>query len=468
MLRALATENDLEGVLAFGEYVFKLRPAPHHIEMLGLILEAIYTKTDTLILEPAGAAKTTWGNTIFLAWLIGLFKDVRVGLFSQTSTFSENFSRAIMSTCENNERYRELFGDIVNGGKWTNAEWLRKDTRVASTKDLTVFAGGTGGQVASKRFDVLLLDDILGEENTSTVDQREKVQTWFDKSLYPRLVASGVCIAFGTRWGPDDLYQTLMTPIDEGGYGFKTIVRQALIMPDPDDESTWTSYWEEVWPVKKLIERRNRNRAMFDCTYQNDVGGLLSGDMWKKGYYAGHYYGTPTGDPEKELPPNIRTKRMGVDLASSVRERADFTARVTAAEDDQGNFYVMRTRRDKIAAGHPEFIVAGYEETPGIALVKIENNQFQSTVVAQLARDHPQLPVSSYRADTDKVTRALALLEKYQQGKVFHHASLKDGDLEREQLAFTRKGGAHDDLIDAEGYSFDMGGGSFFFGKIGR
>lgn len=432
--------------------------------MLSLILEALYSREDTLILLPAGAAKTTWGNTIFLAWVIAMFKDIRVGLFSQTSTFSENFSRAIMSTYENNERFKELFGDITNGGKWTNAEWLRKDSVVSQSKDLTVFAGGTGGQVASKRFDLLLLDDILGEENTSTVDQKEKVQIWFDKSLYPRLVSSGVCIAFGTRWAPDDLYQTLMTPIEDGGYGFKTIVRQALIMGDDENESTWSSYWPDVWPVKELIKRRNRNRAMFDCTYQNDVGGLLSGDMWKKSYY--QYYGTLGGDPDKELPPNVRTKRMGVDLASSIRERADFTARVTSAEDDEGNFYVMRTRRDKIAVGHPEFIVDGYEETPGIALVKIENNQFQSTVVAQLVRDNPQLPVTSYRADSDKVTRALAVLEKYQQRKVWHHVGLKDGDMEREQLGFTRKGGAHDDLIDALGYSFDMGGGSFFFGKV--
>lgn len=466
MLRALATENDLEGLLAYGEYVFRLKPYPHHVELLELILEAIYTKTDTLILEPAGAAKTTWGNTIFLSWLISMFKDIRVGLFSETSRFSENFSRAIMNTLETNERQIELFGDIANGGKWTNAEWLRKDSVVSNTKDLTCFAGGTGGQVASKRFDVLLLDDILGEENTSTPDQREKVQTWFDKSLYPRLVAGGVCIAFGTRWGPEDFYQTLMTPVEDGGYGFKTIVRQALIMPDIDDESTWSSYWEEVWPVKKLIQRRNRNRATFDCTYQNDVGGLLSGDFWNKDHF--QYYGTPGGDPDAQLPPGIKVKRMGVDLASSIKERADFTARVTSAEGADGNFYVMRTKRDKIAAGHPEFVVDGFEETPGITIVKIENNQFQSTLVATLVKDHPQLPVTGIRADTDKVERAMAVLEKYQQKKVWHHASLKDGDLEREQKRFDRKGTNHDDLIDALGYSFDMGGGSFVFGKVKR
>ena len=431
--------------------------------MLRSVLNALYNREDTLILMPAGAAKTTWGNTIFLSWLIALFKDIRVGLFSQTEEFAEAFSGAIMSTYEESDEFRELHGNL-QGKKWTKGAWIRKDSEVGKTKDFTVFAGGTGGQVASKRFDLLLLDDILGEDNTGTLAQIEKAKTWFDKSLFPRLVASGVCIAFGTRWAEGDLYQTLMTPKAEGGYGFKTIVHQALI-PDKTAPQGYRSYWESVWPVARLLELRARNSASFDCTYQNDVSGTLSGDVFQRAWY--QYYGTPGGDPETELPSLAGRgwiKRVGVDLATSIKERADWTARVSSAEDPDGNFYVMTTLRDKIAVGHPEFIVAGYEELPGISLVVVEDNQFQSTVVQQVMRDYPQVPIIGRKTDTDKVSRAVALAEKYKAHKVWHHASLRDGDLEREQLAFKRTGAAHDDLIDGEGFSFELSGGSFFFG----
>ena len=57
---------------------------------------------------------------------------------------------------------------------------------------------------------------------------------------------------------------------------------------------------------------------------------------------------------------------MGVDLASSEKERADYTARVTTAEDDDGNFYVLSVVRDKRETHHAEFIarrLAGLSRT---------------------------------------------------------------------------------------------------------
>jgi predicted phage terminase large subunit-like protein len=465
LLRMVAPRNNLAGVVSYGRLVHGFVPAEHHLLLLRTILHALYKREDTLILMPAGAAKTTWGNTIFLSWLIALFKDIRVGLFSQTDEFAQAFSGAIMNTYDSNDEHIGLFGDL-HGKKWTQGAWLRKNSAVGRTKDFTVFAGGTGGQVASKRFDLLLLDDILGEDNTATQGQRDKARTWFDKSLYPRLVSNGVCIAFGTRWADGDLYQTLLDPKSVGGYGFKNIVIRALI-EDDTAPSGFRSYWPAIWPVEKLLELRSRNSASFDCTYQNDVSGTLSGDVFQKVWYK--YYGTKGGDPNEELPKDRRwIKRMGQDLASSVKERADWSARVTSAEDPEGNFYVMRTHREKIAVGHPDFIAAGYEETPGIALVLVEDNQFQSTVIQEVLRDFPQIPIIGRKTDTDKVSRATAIAEKYRAGKIYHHESLRDGDLEREQLAFKRTGAAHDDLIDAEGFSMDLGGSAFIFGSFKR
>ena len=446
--------------------------------MLRAILDALYTRQDTLILMPAGSAKTTWGNTIFLSWLISMFKDVRIGLFSQTAPFADAFSRAIMITFESNEAHRDLFGHLV-GNRWTAGEWLRKDSKWASSKDLTIFAGGTGGQVASKRFDLLLCDDILGKDNTATIDQIEKTKSWFDNPLSARVVAQGVTIVFGTRWADGDLYETLMTPVAEGGYGFNTIVMQALIEDEGPDVSEFdesghpilvrrdgfVSYWEEMWPVEKLLASRRRNPAMFDCVMQNDIGGLLSGDLFQRSWYLGHYYGTPTGDPYLELPSDrAYTIRMGQDLASSTRERADYTARVTSAEDREGNFFVMREHRDKIGVGHADFIAEGYAETPSIGAVVVESVQFQSIIVQEVMRDYPRIPVVGFATDTDKRTRASAVAEKYRAGKVWHHASLRDGLLEREELAFPK---GHDDLVDAVGFSMQLGGPSeFFFGKL--
>jgi phage terminase large subunit-like protein len=389
-----------------------------------------------------------------------------------------------MGIYEKNDEHRALFGDLVNGGKWTAGAWIRKGSNVDQTKDLTLFAGGTNGQVASKRFDLLLLDDILGEENTATLDQREKVKDWWDKTLYPRLVAvssvigKGVTIAYGTRWAKGDMYEVLMSPIVpdepdvEPGYGFRTIVRKALITPDPHQPSTWSSYWEEVWPLEDLLKRRARNRSKFDAVYQNDVSGLLDGDIFRADWI--QYYGTPEGDPSLELDEHLRrhklepgfTTRIGVDLAFSLATRADFTTAVTTSEDRVGNFYVQRAERTKIDVGHDDFIIEAYDATPGVGLVVIEAVQAQSLVVTQMMRDHPRIPVMSRPVDNDKVTRATAVAERWKGGKVWLHASLRDSEFVREHLAFANPPKGHDDYVDAGGHSMMLGGNDFLFGGV--
>lgn len=450
----------------------------HHVEMLGYILDAMYTRRHTIILEPAGAAKTTWGDTAFVSWLISLFRDVRVGLFSQTAEFAEAFSGAIMGTIEGNDEHIELFGDMVplGRGKWTAKGFHVRGSRWIQSKDFTVFSGGTGGQVASKRFDLLLCDDILGEENTQTVEQRAKVAQWFEKSLFPRLVATGVCIVLGTRWADDDLYGKMMRPTEEGGFGFRSIVRAAVVDSDtgePVDFDTtprerYRSYWESIWPLQILLERRAMNPPQFDCTYQNNVEGLVTGDTFQKSWI--QWYGTKDGDPELELREVLGdrqvTKRMGVDLASSVRTRADFTARVTTSEVwDTGDFYVMQAHRDKIPAGHADFIREGYEAIPGIGLVVCESQAFQSTVIEAVMLQYPGIPIVGRKTDTDKRTRAKAVAEKMKLGKLYWHRSLEDSWFHREHLAFDGVRG-HDDGIDAEGFSMELSGGSFFFGAV--
>lgn len=194
--------------------------------------------------------------------------------------------------------------------------------------------------------------------------------------------------------------------------------------------------------------------ALFACAYLNDISGLMAGNIFRPPFQ----YFTQL-DPEKRY-----TFRMGVDLASSEKERADFTARVVTAEDDDGNFYVLSVYRDKRETHHEEFVVDGWMAYPDISLVIIENQQFQSTLIQRLMRDYPRIPVEGRKSDVDKTTRARAVAAKYEAHKVFHHLSLRDSVFETELKSFNR---GHDDMVDALGFSMDLGGTGFFFGKLG-
>jgi len=459
-LKELARRRVLDGVFTYGEYVYGYQPAAHHREMVQIMLDAVAKAgtpeaEDLVILEPRGHAKTTWGNTIFLAWLISQFPHLRVGLLSKKDELAYDFSKAIRWTYEFNPRHREIFGDTVSLAKWTDKEWYHRDSPWQGTKDMTLFAAGTGSAIVSKRFDVILADDILDAENTKTPEQRAIVEEWWQKTVRPCLAPNGIVIMLGTRWAVEDLYEILTTPKEGAAKAsFRLVLRQALI-EQPD--GTIKALWEDVWPLERLAkELDSMGAAFFSCAYNNDVTGLAKGNVFQKDNF--QYY-------EKLDPDRPYTIRMGIDLASSEKESADFTARCITAEDDEGNFYVMAVYRDRRATDHEEFVRDGWAAFPEMALVLTENNQFQSTLIQRVMREYPRIPIEGRKSDVDKVTRARAVAARYEAKKVFHHKTLKGGEFEMELVTFPK---GHDDMVDALGFSMDLVGDDFSFTSVRR
>ena len=434
-------------IYAYGEYVFGHQPAPHHVEMMEFILSCIREHKDGVCLLPRGHAKTTWGDTILLSWLLAKNPNLRVGLISNTSTQAKDFSRAVRWTFENNDRFRDVFGPKTGTVKWTDAEWIQLDSPLHGTKDVSCYAIGAGGAIISKRFDLILCDDIIDEENVTTIDQLEKVENWFSKTLRPCRAPGGSIIVLGTRWGEGDLYEKL---IQERKW--PNLVRGAIY----EEDGAQKALWPEYWPLDRLeAERADMGSAVFACAYLNDISGLMAGNVFRREWF--QYF--ETLDPEKSY-----RIRMGVDLASSEKERADYTARVIVAEDEDYNSYVLSYYRDKRETGHREFVIDGWMAYQNMERIIIESNQFQSTLVQQLL-DTTSLPVVGRKADVDKVTRARAIAARYEGRKVFHHRSLRETEFEIELLSFPK---GHDDCVDALGYAMDLVGSRLVFGSVTR
>ncbi len=436
---------------SYGEYAFGMEAAPHHRELVDFFMELYYGHQNGVILEPRGHAKTTWATTILLSWIIARDKNIRVGLISNTAKQSNAFSRAIRWTFQQNQYFHDVFGDLTGPSKWTDVEWIQKDSDLHGTKDVTLYSAGAGGAIISKRFDLILCDDILDEENTANPEQQEKIETWFWKTLKPALVPGGSLIVIGTRWAEGDLYQKL---IEEKRW--PSLVRGAIFYDEKDTEKKHPkALWPAVWPLDKLEqERRDMGSAMFACSYLNDISGLMEGNIFKGQWF--QYFNT--------LPPGKTYRyKMGVDLASSEREAADYTARAVIAEDEDMNVYVLSVYRDKRETGHRQFVLDGYNAFPKIERILVESNMFQSTLVKDLLNT-TRLPIVGKRADVDKVTRARAVAARYESKKVFHHQTLRGSDFEIELLQFPK---GHDDQIDSLGHAMETGAGSFFFGKAG-
>ena len=465
--KLLAKQDSLEGDIAFIEYVYGSLLEennegflPAHIwDLVEWARERIAKRESGIGLLPRGSSKST---SVTMGWgtkLIANNPHLRIGLFSNTDTQAYSFSSAMRRAIESDE-FRELYGNCVSPIKWTDEQWYHRESKWTKSNNKTLFASGVGGAIVSKRFDIVLFDDILDKDNTSTPEQLQKVWDWLWLTVKPCLTPNGIMLYIGTRWAEDDTAEMLFKDPEKGGKGWPLHLVSALT-EDPEEPLGYKSYWPDRWPVMKLLSERDSpegmGKAFFDVAYQNDLTGLMRGDIFHK--LPDDYYFT-------QLPPGKNyTIKMGVDLASSERERADWTARVTTAQDDEGNFYVLSAVRDKRETHHAEFIAEGFAANTNIALVICDSQAFQSTLIQEVLRDYPGIPIVGRKNDTDKVTRARSVAAKYEGHKVYHHVSLKDSDFQRELLGFPK---GHDDFVDALGYSFDLTMAGFFFGSLRR
>jgi predicted phage terminase large subunit-like protein len=145
---------------------------------------------------------------------------------------------------------------------------------------------------------------------------------------------------------------------------------------------------------------------------------------------------------------------IGVDLAISERDGADYTAIVAVSRDpDTGLIHVRSVERHR-ATFHAVLqriqSAADYWRPQAIA---IEQTQYQAAVVQELLRT-TTLPVRGVRPDRDKLTRFLPTLARYEQRMVRHDPSGVPPWFRDELLAFPE--GQHDDAVDALAYAVGL------------
>ena len=154
---------------------------------------------------------------------------------------------------------------------------------------------------------------------------------------------------------------------------------------------------------------------------------------------------------EAPCPPNLPIV-LGVDLAISERESADYTAIVAMGRDTaSGIIYIKEVERFR-AAFHEilnRIKAAAARHNPHI--IAIEQTQYQAAVVQELART-TALPARGIRPARDKLTRFLPLLTRFEQRMVRLDPAGCPAAFRDELLAFPES--QHDDMIDAAAYAF--------------
>jgi len=370
--------------------------APHHTK----IFDHYLTHKKTLDLAPRGCGKSTVGAVLYPLHRLLQNPDLRILIVSDTASMAEGFLSEIKQHLES-ERWIEKFGDW-RGSKWTDSE-IKIATRRKISKEPNIQALGARGSVTSRHVDIIIADDLVDFENARTETQRVKLKNWFKTTLVPVLEPWGEIHINGTRYHPYDLYHDL---IRSGEYHVQ--MQRAL--------ENNQSIWEEKWSVEDLLKLKEElGSIIFNMQYQNDVELAKEGNIFK--YEWLRFYNS------EEVPKDLKVY-MGIDLAISQKETADYFTICTIGVDLENNVYVLDVYRGRHTFTQQVNIIEAKEKEWKPIRIGVESNQYQRAMAEVLKKKW--LPVKELVTTKDKVTRAQIRSAIFESGKVFIRRSMHE------------------------------------------
>lgn len=400
------------------------------------------------LLMPRGHLKSTLG-TISLA-ILWILKDpnVRVLIANQVWDISRSFLREIKEQLEKSQ-LKYLFGDFVSA-KWNEDEIIVRQ-RTKPLKEPTIRTAGIESEQTGGHYDLIILDDLVGLQNSQTPDQREKAKR-FRRTMINLLDPknpNGMILEIGTRWHLDDTfaeifekemkyYDVLTKEVVENG---KVIFPKHFAKKFDGVRKDWTftgdatcmDYVEHLKESMPLDEYSAQylNRPF---SSENQVFKLEMFKYWNQkpeGLFIG----------------------IAVDLAISEARYADETAITVCGMDKDWKLYVLDYLKGR---WRPADIISNIFDMHSRwkpQIIGMETNGFQRTLrlacEEEMRRRRNYFPIEEIRTGPEKTkeTRIKSLEPFYRNGSVFHAAWMKGKALEQELQTFPK--GRHDDLIDS-------------------
>ena len=399
---------------AFGEYVLGHKPARHHREWIAALEDKSIRRL--LIIAPPGHAKTNWVTTWYPVWRIGSDPDLHFCLLSNTATQAHRPSVAARDIIKKSDAYHELFPHIRpdDSKGWAEHEWFVQRANVAD-KDATLVAAGIFGPILGARFDELILDDCVDQENSSSPRQREKLREWIKATALSRLTPNGRIICVMARWHKHDLAATLMAM---GGF-------RVIHMPALGYYGEGCALWPEVWSVARLEEKRgDQDSLRFEAMYQGNPT-IPQGSLLKRAWFR----------LEEQIPAAFDYVIQIWDTAQTAEEEgaekssdASYSACITLGVV-RNDVYILGYFKRRM--GWPDLLRACYAEFRSQALrgqlprlVLIEDKSSGTSLLQALrsgqgrAAGDPVLPVLAVPVKQSKEDRARSVLGYIEGGRV--------------------------------------------------
>lgn len=430
-IQNLAASAARHNLLAYAIGHFRDYKTPPHLQLLAEKLMAVERGEikRLMVFMPPRHGKSNLASEVFPAWYLGRRPNHQVLFTTYGQDLADGFGRKVRNAVGDPKHVRSFPECVLSAD---SASSKRFNTEAGGV----YYAVGAGGAVTGRGADLLLIDDPLkNREEADSRLMRDKLWDWYASTAYTRLMPGGAVVLIQTRWHEDDLAGRLLN----GPENWEIINLPAVAEHgDMLGRDVGRALWPEQYPIEVLDSiKATIGEREFAALYQQRPS-PLEGALFRRDWIG-----------RQVAPRSGMRVAMGVDLALSTKQGADYTALVVIGRDEFGKLYVLDAVRERVDFPSALRLIRNMADKWSPKAIAIEQVAYQAVVVQELLRQ-TTLPIRGVTPDKDKVTRAQPLALRYEQGLV-HHAQLPSW-FEDELLAFPQS--QHDDAVDALVYAY--------------
>lgn len=304
-----------------------------------------------LLLATRGTLKSTIATRNYVIWRIIRNPNITILINSAVIDNSKKKIRAIQDVFEKNETFKWLFPEVIPDNfneKWTQHEMCVP--RTSSDPEYTVEVQSVEGELTSRHYDLILDDDVVGKENSSTAEQIKKVINYYTQSLQLLKKPHGERLLIGTLWDFADLYNHILENLykqyeilirsiwkcdryerqENGKYKWVTRGKKEPLYPAMLDEDGIAELKAEI--VADPLRGRSTWMAQYELKIVDDKNAIFKRSQSSKEKF---------WFKEEDLYEKKLAFSLACDPAVSESKQADDTAFTVRALDLEGYWYFV-------------------------------------------------------------------------------------------------------------------------------
>ena len=341
-----------------------------------------------IVFSPRETGKSTIFSVAYCLWSLGVDSNLRIAIISSASHQSKRILSTIKQYTMSDPDVKKCFPklkpmmdeiNVKKPKKWT-VDSILIDRPLVS-KDASIVSYGVGSKsILGSRFDLVLLDDVLGQHNTATQGEIEKVIEWYTNTLEKCVIEGGQIVCVGTAWRSNDLMHYL-----EQKKGWNCVKYSF------DEEDTVDGYRWVDWPDRHTRQKLDDEKTNDLISYNRNRRCRTSSTEERP--FDENFESLGKRDYDIEYIRNKCRKFMGVDLSTKKRQG---TA-ITVIAVDEERHYVIDVAVGAWKVTEKVQKIKDYYDIFQPELIYVENNALQDDIVDALnANTRESLPIKPF------------------------------------------------------------------------